>query len=815
MDRFVCIHGHFYQPPRENPWLEFIETQDSAYPYHDWNDRVTAECYAPNTASRILDGEGRIERIVNNYARISFNIGPTVLAWLESHAQDVYGAILEADRESRRRFGGHGSALAQPYNHMILPLANRRDKVTQVRWGLRDFEHRYRRRPEGMWLPETAVDVETLEVLAEHGLRFTILSQHQAARVRKIGESSWGEPLNGGIDPTTAYSITLPSGRRMALFFYDGPVSRAVAFERLLTRGEDFAHRLLGAFSERREWPQLVHVATDGETYGHHHRHGDMALAYALHYIEQNRLARLTNYGEFLEKHPPAHEVQIVEGTSWSCVHGVQRWRADCGCNSGGRPGWSQAWRGPLRESLDRLRDGAAPLFEKEARGLVVDPWAARDDYISLVLDRSAQSEERFFARHAAHPLSEDERVRALKLLELQRHAQLMYTSCGWFFDDISGIESVQVLQYAGRVLQLAREFLAAEMERPFLDLLERAKSNLPEHRDGRVIYEKFVRPSVLDLGRVGAHYAMSAIFDHYGERTDVYAYAVNREDVRLQTAGRATLGIGRARVSSKITHESARCQFVVLYSGDQNMVAGVRPFVDEAAYEKIAAEVTEAFGRGDLAEVRRRLEDRLGPGTYSLRFLFRDEQRNILRQILKSAMDEAEGLYRQLTEHHEPLLRFLHVEHMPVPRAFQAAAEFVLNRGLKRVLEADEPNLPRLKALLEAVQLDGVELDREGLGYTLKQTILRAIEALRPQAANLELLRRLKVLVDLAVDLPFEIDLWRAQNVIYERIRARGPELARAEGRDPAARAELELLEGLAGKLKLRPISQPARAGV
>jgi alpha-amylase/alpha-mannosidase (GH57 family) len=356
MERFICIHGHFYQPPRENPWLEAIELQDSAHPYHDWNERITAECYAPNAASRILDGEDRIQSIVNNYSRISFNFGPTLLSWLESKAEGVYRAVLAADRESARLFSGHGSALAQPYNHMILPLASARDKLTQVRWGVRDFEWRFGRVPEGMWLPETAVDLPTLEALARAGIRFTILAPSQARRTRKIGGRAWRDE-HGSVDPSRAYELRLPSGRRIQVLFYDGPISSAVAFERLLRRGDDLAHRLVGAFSDSRPWNQLVHIATDGETYGHHHRHGDMALAYALEYIESRGLARLTNYGEYLERHPPDHQVEIHENSSWSCASRHREMAVRLRLQHRFHPGWNQAWRGPLREAL-RLAEG-------------------------------------------------------------------------------------------------------------------------------------------------------------------------------------------------------------------------------------------------------------------------------------------------------------------------------------------------------------------------------------------------------------------------------------------------------------------------
>jgi len=339
MERYICIHGHFYQPPRENPWLEVIELQDAAYPYHDWNRKITAECYATNAASRILDDQGQIIKIVNNYAKISFDFGPTLLAWMVKNTPDIYEAVLEADVESQKQFSGHGSAIAQAYNHIILPLANQRDKVTQVLWGIRDFEKRFCRLPEGMWLPETAVDLESLDILAELGIRFTILAPHQAHRVRPLGKDDWEDVSGGRIDPTMPYRLNLPTGRRIDLFFYDGPISRAVAFDGLLSRGETFAQRLLDAVSNDSARAQLVHIATDGETYGHHHRYGDMALAYALRYIEANELAQITNYGEFLQMHPPSHEVEIFENSSWSCVHGIERWRDNCGCTAGAHPG--------------------------------------------------------------------------------------------------------------------------------------------------------------------------------------------------------------------------------------------------------------------------------------------------------------------------------------------------------------------------------------------------------------------------------------------------------------------------------------------
>src|SRR3954451_25495363 len=313
MQRYVCLHGHFYQPPRENPWLDVIEYQDSAYPFHDWNERITAECYGPNAVARVLSGDGKIMRLVNNYARISFDFGPTLLAWMQHRAPDVYEAVRRADADSRHRFGGHGGAVALPYGHPILPLAAQADKVTHVVWGARDFHQRFGREPEGMWLPECAVDLASLEVLAAHGIRFTILAPHQAHRARPR-DGAWEDVSGGRIDTRRAYLQKLPSGRSIAVFFYNDAISRGILFERLLESGEELANRLLGAFDGRDE-PQLVHAANDGEAFGHHHSHGDMALAYALGRLEGEPNVKLTCYAEFLELHPPQWEVQVVENS--------------------------------------------------------------------------------------------------------------------------------------------------------------------------------------------------------------------------------------------------------------------------------------------------------------------------------------------------------------------------------------------------------------------------------------------------------------------------------------------------------------------
>jgi len=801
MARFVCIHGHFYQPPRENPWLETIETQESAYPYHDWNERITAECYAPNAASRILNAQGRIVQIVNNYAQISFNFGPTLLAWLQDHAADTYEAILQADRISVERFSGHGSALAQAYNHMIMPLANDMDQRTQVIWGIHDFERRFGRKPEGMWLPETAVDLRTLDIMAEFGIEFTVLAPHQAARVRPFN-GKWRDVSDGSIDTRRVYLQRLPSGRTIALFFYDGPTSRAVAFEGLLKNGEHFAARLTALYGDATE-PQLANIATDGETYGHHHRHGDMALAYALHHIETKGLARITNYGEFLAHCPPTYEVEITENTSWSCAHGVGRWQLDCGCSTGGLTGWTQHWREPLRNALDWLRDRLAPLYEQLGQQLFTDPWAARDDYIHVVLDRSPDSLDAFFARHAIRPLDSQSRVTALKLLELQRHAMLMYTSCGWFFNDLAGIETVQVLQYAGRAVQLGEELFGMDIETPFLDQLEMARSNEPGEGTGRDIYERYVRKAVVDLFKIGAHFAVSALYHGYQPGERVYCYRVDLQDRENMVSGEARLVVGRSRISSELTLESAIATFAVLYFGDHHVHGGIaRTQEGENGYPRFLAELKHSFFDRDFPAVIRRMDERFPQETFSIRSLFPDSQRRVLELILESSLSATANVYRQVYEKHAPLMRFLSDLGLPVPEAFRTSADYVLNTDLRRVLGGDV-DLARVHRVLEQARTAQATLDSAALTLPLERALERIAVKLWHAPTDLRTLHQLKDLAGIAKSIAPETDVWKVQNIFFDMMEEVYPDQrARAEAGDAAALEWIRIFKELAEPL-------------
>ena len=586
--------------------------------------------------------------------------------------------------------------------------------------------------------------------------------------MRQIGKPEWKDISGGRIDPSRAYLANLPSGRNIALFFYDGPISHAVAFENILNRGEDFAQRLVGGFSDDRKWPQLTNIATDGETYGHHHAHGDMALSYALRFIESQKLAELTVYADFLEKHPPTHEVEIVENTSWSCVHGVERWRSNCGCNSG-HAGWNQEWRAPLRQAFDWLRDTVAPKFEQAAGGLFLDPWRARDQYISVILNRSRDNMDSFFREQCRRELKDREKVQAVKLMELQRHLMLMYTSCGWFFDELSGLETVQSIQYSGRAVQLAQTlFNDPKIEEDFLGKLSLAHSNIPEQGDGRKIYETFVRPSMLDLHKVGAHYAISSLFESYAPQSQTYCYQIRQEDHTVLSSGKSRVSFGRIRIASDITLDSARVTFGAVHLGDHYVTGGVREFVDEHAYKDTAERITKAFESGDFTDLIRAIDVAFGSGSYSLKLLFRDEQRKILRIILNSALEEAESSYRQLYDSRAPLMRFVAAHGMPLIRHFQAAAEVTLNAELRRAVEADVVNTDLVRALMEEARAVHVKLDAATLEFALRRKLQTMAEEWESQPCDLEKVISLDAAVKLARSFPFEVRLWEIQNVYY-----------------------------------------------
>lgn len=492
MKLHLCIHGHFYQPPRENPWTNIIEQQPSAAPFHDWNERIFQECYKPNSEAVITDETGKVLRRVNNYEYLNFNFGPTLLSWIEEEHKNTYNKIIEADKKSAVEHNGHGNAIAQVYNHIILPLANKRDKITQVRWGVKDFEYRFGRKPEGIWLSETACNNATMEVLIEEGIRFTILDPSQAEKIRKIGTSNWEEVIGGRINTKIPYRFfSEKQSGYIDIFFYDGALSKGLAFDDVVYDSKRLMEKIDSAKISNFKEDQLISMAVDGETFGHHKHFTERTIAFLLsEYAEANGY-KVVNYGEYLSLHEPEYEVTLNEGnrgegTSWSCIHGVARWKKNCGCHTGGHDGWNQRWRRHLRNAFNQLNGKLGILFELEGKKYFKNVWNARNDYIDIILKGDRKG---FFAEHAIKKLSKADTDKAIELLEMQRYSMLMFTSCGWFFSEISGIESVKVLEYAKRAMELGERISGISLHDEFLDELEKAKSNIAEYKNGKEIY--------------------------------------------------------------------------------------------------------------------------------------------------------------------------------------------------------------------------------------------------------------------------------------------------------------------------------------
>jgi alpha-amylase/alpha-mannosidase (GH57 family) len=806
MNRYICIHGHFYQPPRENPWLEEIEVQDSAYPYRDWNERITAECYSPNTAARILSPDKTVIDIINNYSRISFNFGPTLLSWMENHSPDVYSAVQQADQESQKRFSGHGSAIAQVYNHLIMPLANKRDKETQVIWGIKDFEYRFGREPEGMWLAETAVDIETLEILAGFGIKFTILAPRQARKIKKLDDEVWFDVSESKIDPRRAYVCKLPSGNSINLFFYDGLISNDLAFGNLLISGENLANRLMQTLDENPESAQIAHIATDGETYGHHQKHGDMALAYCLHFVETNKFAEVTIYGEFLEKFPPEYEVEIIEDTSWSCIHGIERWRSNCGCNSG-REGWNQEWRAPLRNALDWLRNTMLPFYEKETGHYVDDIWKLRNNYIKVILNRAPENIDEFFYSSGIKNLTAEEKIKLLKMLEIQRHALLMYTSCGWFFDEVSGIETVQVILYAARAIQLLNELRGLNLEKEFLDLLKKIPSNIPGVKNGKTVYERYVKPAIIDLQRVAAHYAVSSLFEEYSDRTRIFCYDVEDIDRDFKEAGRLKMIIGRAVMRSRITYDEKVISFAFIHLGDHNLNGGVRESLSDEKYEKMHKYLSGAFSKLNIAEIILSIDKYFGTHNYSLWHLFKDESRNVFNKIMESTLKDIEFSFRQIYENHYPLMLAMNETGTPLPKAVLTALEFVINTDFRRMFEDTEMiDVEKLKNLSAEAKKWSVELDRTSLSFVGSQRINFLMEFFKTQPEDLILLEEINISLKTLSNLSLELNLWKAQNILFYIVKNDLNKVKRKfENKNSDYQKWIELFNDLAKNLQVR----------
>jgi alpha-amylase/alpha-mannosidase (GH57 family) len=772
----LIIHGHFYQPPRENPWTGAIDREDSARPFHDWNERIHAECYRPNAFARVVNSEGLVERIVNNYANLSFNFGPTLMSWLEIAHPDSYARVIEADRVSFRRHDAHGSAIAQGYNHAILPLCNERDRRTQIKWGIADFRHRFGRAPEALWLPETACNDATMGDLIEAGMKFVILSPHQAERTRPLeGVTEWRDVGDGSIDPRKPYRYFHRdgSGRSIAVFFYDDGVSRGIAFENLLWSSEALVDRLLQAAGDA----PMVNIATDGESYGHHFKFGDRCLAYAFEYVAPQRGLTVTNYGQLLEQNPPVDEVEIKlgpngEGTAWSCSHGVGRWYRNCGCSTGGLPGWTQEWRGPLRSAYDILRDRCAERFSEMAGDLLRDPWAARDGYIEVLLSRGA-ARDSFLDRHARRRLDDAERQRAMTLLEMQRHAMLMYTSCGWFFTELSGIETVQTMKYAARTLDLMETLGVGTPIESVLEVLAQARSNIAEMGNGADVFRRFIPQSRVTPKRIGAHMAISTIASQAGREGDLGDYHFQQEEFRQERHGRLLLATSRLALTEVISGRQYKFDSAALHLGGVDFYCALKDSTDPNRFREACARVWAHFRTASLPAMIRKVQEEFGPEEFGLEDVLADGRLAICEMIFGDVLEGLTDQFARLYEEYHRVVEMLQESGFEPPPQFRQLTEFTLGRRfeyeiVKQQRSRDPIAYRRAADIAAMVARRGYQIDKsvanDSFGAMINDAVARAVE--RPSRV---LIKAAIDLIELSRRLGLEPNLDSAQEHVYD----------------------------------------------
>jgi alpha-amylase/alpha-mannosidase (GH57 family) len=796
---YITVHGHFYQPPRENPYLNAIERQDSAAPFHNWNQRINHECYRPNAFARVMAGDGKLLKIVNNFEYLSFNIGATLLSWMEQHDPVVYQRILDADKRSADRLDGHGNAIAQVYNHIILPLANWRDKLTQIRWGKADFKSRFGREPEGMWLAETAVDRETVEALIQEGIKFIVLAPSQAQRCRPIAnasskvevrEEAWIEVSGSQIDPNRPYRCFLDPEHHaenfIDIFFYDGPISRDMGFGDLLDSSYNFAARLGQAVRGDHRASQLISVATDGETFGHHKHFTEMSLAYAFESEFPNRGWVVTNYAHYLSLYPPTWEVILKPVTAWSCAHGVDRWQDDCGCGTDVGHG---TWRKPLRQSLNWLRDRLGDIYANIGRKYFSDPWAARDAYIHVLRDslrhglvNSEERLEEFFRDFGVGAQrSQSERVDALRLLEMQRHALLMFTSCGWFFEELSRPEGVQILRYAARAIELAADVTGVLLEAEFIDRLAKCPSNIALFGNGAEVYRQHVLTSKISLQQVAAQYAISSLFTSYLRSQQLYCYTIEQHDYQLQRMGSITIAIGQIQLTSGITQESVDYVFAVLHLGGDDFHCSIIPFTGRREYEKVKSQLFKVLQQASAAALILAIADIFGSECFSLHDLFAEERHRILHLLAGETLMRLDQLYAQVYRDNYGILASFRRDGLNVPPELQVAADITLNNRLMQELKRLESGEYLPIAELDAIAIEsdhlGCNLNRVEAAKIIQRFIVQQIWQLAHQEQTTEaaIFRRLSQIeqaIDLASRLHVAIELNQAQELMLDYLR-------------------------------------------
>lgn len=759
----LVVHGHFYQPPRENPWTERVAREASAAPYHDWNERIADEAYRPNGFARVLDDHGRVVAIVDNYEHMSFDVGPTLMSWLEERRPEIYERIVEADRATR---GG----MAQAFGHMILPLANDRDVATQIHWGLADFRHRFGRAAVGMWLPEAAVNDRVLAALCDAGVAFTVLAPGQA--------DTGDEPLD--IRRRHRWNHPAGDGRGVDIVFYDGDLSHAAAFELPNLSSDSLVDRVLaasaaGAPLDEHATP-IVTIAADGETFGHHHHFGERLLAHALTVEAPSRGVTVAAVPEALARAGDAVPVRVHE-SSWSCAHGVGRWREDCGCSTGGEPGWTQQWRAPLRDALDWLRDVNIEVFERRGERALQDPWRARDAYIDVLV--GATTVDQFVAHHVV-----GDPVEALSLLEGQRHAMAMYTSCGWFFNDLAGLETVQILRYAARVIDLLVEVGEDDHEPVFVDRLSKAVSNQLHEGDGRAIWARHVVPARVKAERVVAHMALVELFERRSPQPRLGAYVVHSLEHHRDDRGTLGLTTGRVELVHRRTRRASVHAYAALHLGGLEVLGATRP-ADARRDPGVMTEVLDAFADGaPVTRLLRLVAEGFGPYEFSLADALPDGAEELIKAQAHDLADRFAAAYEHLYDDHRDLLEGLAAAGYPLPPVLRAPAEVALARRLATELRQlrgtfDPEAYGGAIAIAREAKASGYELDtpeaRLGMERLLGDAVAAALEAEGTMRSRI--VDGVVTGLHMVADLGLHPSIERAQERVYDALRGDDPD--------------------------------------
>lgn len=795
INKFICIHAHFYQPPRENPYLEKIEFQESAMPYHDWNERITLECYGPNLAARIVSSENKIIDLVNNYQHISYNFGPTLLHWMEKNQKYIYDHIILSDQKNNKN-SFYNSAVAQCYNHIIMPLASSLDKETQIIWGIKDFEYRFKRKPKGMWLSETAVDLETLTLMRKHQIEFIILSPFQAHKVRYHNAKNYQE-VYSSIDTRRPYYIKLKDDKKIFVFFYNGSIAKDMAFQDLLGDSEKFYNRFIQEFSNNSKEMQIVNVALDGETFGHHKKFADMALASFIKKVEREKNISLISYEEFLNRFEVKDEITIIENSAWSCAHGVGRWKEDCGCSISQRADINQKWRKPLFQAMHFLKNELLKIYLKKMSFFTKDPIKIRNEYIEIILDSSFKNIEKFIKTQTSKTLTEEEKTQFLKLLLMQKYSMSMFTSCGWFFDDLLNIETQQIILYAANAIELAKDISNIDLEEPFKKILQKAKSF--NNKNGEEIYNENIKPRIINLKKIAVFFSIYTLFESQENLKKYYCYSIEMKSHNLFYHNKKHLSLLEAQITSDTTLEKYHFYCAAIHFEDQNLIVGISE--NKINFDSIK----DLFFSENIDHLKQLLYDNFEIYEYSFWDLLIDDRRKIIDRIFDFSLNKIYKFTKKHYEKHYTLINEMHKRNITLSKSFINSLHILLNQTLLEEMQNfDLMKINKLTKTVQEMLKWGFDVEELAI-YYLEKILEDLICSFQNEINDIHLLKQINHMLDLFEPFKLKIHLWKVQNIYFDIHRLNyNKMLLQKEKKDAIAIKWIKLFNDLQKKLHI-----------